>query len=162
MSNVQIPSLSDQEMDDGIIQARNSDRKRFPKLLHKQGDVFNKVFNFMMHDSYMQPHLHPGSEKIEHIYLIKGRIAALFFDDAGEVKQCAILETGSTELIVVPAFTWHTYVMLTDYAVTYETMVGVYKQETWKEFANWAPREDSLESPDYLALLKRVVPKLTL
>jgi cupin fold WbuC family metalloprotein len=162
MSNVQIPSLSDQEMDDGIIQARNSDRKRFPKLLHKQGDEFNKVFNFMMHDSYMQPHLHPGSEKIEHIYLIKGRIAALFFDDAGEVKQCAILETGSTELIVVPAFTWHTYVMLTDYAVTYETMVGVYKQETWKEFANWAPREDSLESPDYLALLKRVVPKLTL
>jgi cupin fold WbuC family metalloprotein len=162
MSNVQIPPLSDQEMGDGIIQARNSDRKRFPKLLHKQGDVFNKVFNFMMHDSYMQPHLHPGSEKIEHIYLIKGRIAALFFDDAGEVKQCAILETGSTELIVVPAFTWHTYVMLTDYAVTYETMVGVYKQETWKEFANWAPREDSLESPDYLALLKRVVPKLTL
>jgi cupin fold WbuC family metalloprotein len=162
MSNEQIPSLSDKEMVDGIIQARNSDRKRFPKLLHKQGDVFNKVFNFMMHDSYMQPHLHPGSEKIEHIYLIKGRIAALFFDDAGEVKQCAILETGSTELIVVPAFTWHTYVMLTDYAVTYETMVGVYKQETWKEFANWAPREDSLESPDYLALLKRVVPKLTL
>jgi cupin fold WbuC family metalloprotein len=162
MSNEQIPSLSDKEMVDGIIKARNSDRKRFPKLLHKQGDVFNKVFNFMMHDSYMQPHLHPGSEKIEHIYLIKGRIAALFFDDAGEVKQCAILETGSTELIVVPAFTWHTYVMLTDYAVTYETMVGVYKQETWKEFANWAPREDSLESPDYLALLKRVVPKLTL
>jgi cupin fold WbuC family metalloprotein len=161
MSNEQIPSLSDKEMVDGIIQASNSDRKRFPKLLHKQGDVFNKVFNFMMHDSYMQPHLHPGSEKIEHIYLIKGRIAALFFDDAGEVKQCAILETGSTELIVVPAFTWHTYVMLTDYAVTYETMMGVYKPETWKEFAKWAPREDSLESPDYLALLKREVPKLT-
>ena len=162
MSNVQIPPLSDQEMDDGIIKARNSDRKRFPKLLHKQGDEFNKVFNFMMHDSYMQPHLHYGAQKIEHIYLIKGRIAALFFDDAGEVKQCAILETGGAELIVVPAFTWHTYVMLTDYAVTYETMVGVYKPETWKEFAKWAPREDSLESPDYLALLKRVVPNLTL
>ena len=161
MSDVQIPPLSDQEMDDGIIQARNSDRKRFPKLLHKQGDEFNKVFNFMMHDSYMQPHLHYGAQKIEHIYLIKGRIAALFFDDAGEVKQCAILETGGAELIVVPAFTWHTYVMLTDYAVTYETMVGVYKPETWKEFAKWAPREDSLESPDYLALLKREVSKLT-
>ena len=161
MSNVQIPPLSDQEMDDGIIQARNSDRKRFPKLLHKQGDEFNKVFNFMMHDSYMQPHLHYGAQKIEHIYLIKGRIAALFFDDAGEVKQCAILETGGAELIVVPAFTWHTYVMLTDYAVTYETMMGVYKPETWKEFAKWAPREDSLESPDYLALLKREVSKLT-
>jgi cupin fold WbuC family metalloprotein len=161
MSNVQIPPLSDQEMDDGIIKARNSDRKRFPKLLHKQGDEFNKVFNFMMHDSYMQPHLHYGAQKIEHIYLIKGRIAALFFDDAGEVKQCAILETGGAELIVVPAFTWHTYVMLTDYAVTYETMVGVYKPETWKEFAKWAPREDSLESPDYLALLKREVSKLT-
>ena len=162
MSNVQIPPLSDQEMDDGIIQARNSDRKRSPKLLHKKGDEFNEVFNFMMHDSYMQPHLHPGAEKIEHIYLIKGRIAALFFDDVGEVKQCSILETGGVELIVVPAFTWHTYIMLTDYAVTYETMMGVYKPETWKEFAKWAPREDSLESPDYLSLLKRVVPNLTL
>jgi cupin fold WbuC family metalloprotein len=161
MSDVQIPPLSDQEMDDGIIQARNSDRKRSPKLLHKQGDEFNEVFNFMMHDSYMQPHLHAGAEKIEHIYLIKGRIAALFFDDAGEVKQCVILETGGTELIVVPAFTWHTYVMLTDYVVTYETMMGVYKPETWKEFAKWAPREDSLESLDYLALLKREVSKGT-
>jgi cupin fold WbuC family metalloprotein len=160
MSDVQIPPLSDQEMDGGIIQARNSDRKRFPKILHKQGDEFNKVFNFMMQDSYMQPHLHPGAEKIEHIYLIKGRIAALFFDDAGEVKQCAILETGGKELILVPAFTWHTYVMLTDYAVTYETMMGVYKPETWKELAKWAPREDSLESPGYLALLKREVSRL--
>jgi cupin fold WbuC family metalloprotein len=161
MSNVQIPPLSDQEIDEGIIQARNSDRNRSPKLLHKQGDEFNEVFNFMMHDSYMQPHLHPGAEKIEHIYLINGRIAALFFDDVGEVKQCSILETGGTELIVVPAFTWHTYVILTDFAVTYETMMGVYKPETWKKFANWAPREDFLESSDYLAFLRREVSKLT-
>lgn len=155
MKNTQVPQLSKQEMSDGIRQAGSSDRRRFPKLLHKQGDEFNAVFNFIMHDSYMQPHLHPGDEKIEHIYLIEGRVAALFFDDKGNIEKCTVLESGGIELIVVPPFTWHTYVMLTDHAVTYETMMGVYKPETWKKFAGWAPHEGSLESIEYLDLLRQ-------
>ena len=105
----------------------------------------------------MQPHLHPGDEKIEKIYLIRGRIAALFFDEQGSVRECAVLEEGGETLIEVPAFTWHTYVMLSEYAIIYETMMGVYEPGTWKKFADWAPPENSSESLRYLNFLKSAV-----
>ena len=154
MLDYKIPELSEQEIQDCLKLAVSSEKRRYPKLLHSAGDEFNCVFNFMMQNSYMQPHLHPGEEKIEKIHLIRGKVAALFFDDQGMVKKCTVLEKGGIELIEVPAFTWHTYVMLTDYALTYETMMGVYDPETWKKFAEWAPQEGGIECLRYLDLLK--------
>jgi cupin fold WbuC family metalloprotein len=149
-----IAELSQQDKNKGIALAANSARRRHPKLLHKPGAEFNRVFNFMMHDSYMQPHLHPGEEKVEKIYLVEGKIAALFFDEQGAIKERTLLEKGGIELIEVPAFTWHTYVMLSEHAITYETMMGVYEPSTWKHFAPWAPPEDAPESSTYLNALK--------
>ncbi len=154
MPDNKIPALSEREIQDCLKLADSSEKRRYPKLLHSPGDEFNCVFNFMMRDSYMQPHLHPGEEKIEKIHLIRGKVAALFFDDQGAVKNCTVLEKGGIELIEVPAFTWHTYVMLTDYVVTYETMMGVYEPKNWKKFAEWAPQEGTMECPKYLDLLK--------
>lgn len=159
MENVQIPQLSEKEIQEGLVQANSLARHRHPKILHNPGDEFNRVINFMMEDSYMQPHLHPGVEKIEKIYLIGGRLATLFFDDSGSVKECTILEKGGIEMIEVPAFTWHTYVMLSDFAITYETMMGKYEPKTWKEFAEFAPTENSSESIVYLSVLKEEATK---
>jgi len=154
MENAQIPQLSEQEIQEGLRQAKSSNRHRYPKILHNPGDEFNRVINFMMEDSYMQPHLHPGVEKIEKIYLMRGRLATIFFDDQGLVKDCFILEKPGKDMIEVPAFTWHTYVILSEYAITYETMMGKYEPKTWKEFAEYAPMEAALESDRYLSVLK--------
>lgn len=155
MKSTQIPKLTDQEKKDGIFEAQVSARRRYPKILHNPGEEFNRVINFMMGDSYMQTHLHPGVEKIEKIYLIEGKLAIFFFDDRGEVIRCTILETGGTEIIEVPAFTWHTYVILSEYAITYETMMGKYDPQTWKEFFTIAPPEGLPESIVYLNELKK-------
>ena len=152
--NSQIPVLPKHEADDCLRQAAESTRRRHPKLLHNLGDEFNRVVNFIMHDSYMQPHLHPGPEKIEKIYLMEGKMAVLFFDDLGAVTTVTILEHGQTEFIAVPAFTWHTYVALSGHAISYETMMGEYAPKTWKEFAQWAPPENAPESSAYLQSLK--------
>lgn len=156
MVHSEIPQLSEREIQDCLSLADASERRRYPKLLHRPGDEINRVFNFMMSDSYMQPHLHPGEEKIELIYLVRGIVAVLFFDDHGKVKKSTVLKKGGLERIKVPAFTWHTYVMLTDYAVTYETMKGVYEPITWKNFAGWAPKEGATESVGYLDSLKSI------
>ena len=154
MSDNKIPELSEQEIQYCLELADSSERRRYPKLLHSPGDEFNCVFNFMMQDSYMQPHLHPDVEKIEKIHLIRGKVATLFFDDQGIVKERSVLEKGGTEFIEVPAFTWHTYVILTNYAVTYETMMGVYEPKSWKRFADWAPQEGTIRCSRYRDLLK--------
>jgi cupin fold WbuC family metalloprotein len=156
MEDIKLPSLTEQEINEGIQKADATERRRYPKILHKQGDEFNEVVNFMMADSYMQPHLHPGAEKIEKIYLLKGRLAILYFDDVGAITKCTLLEKEGVRMISVPAFTWHTYVILSDYAITYETMMGKYDPQTWKNFFNFAPAENTHESLGYLLRLKEL------
>ena len=148
------PQLSEKEIKKYFDLSQNSERKRAPKILHKKGDYANKVFNFILSDSYMQPHLHPGKEKIENMYLFQGSFALIIFDDKGEVTESIILEKGKKEFIAVPAFTWHTYVMLTDKVIVYEEMDGVYDPSSWKEMASWAPSENSFQAPIYLEKLK--------
>lgn len=157
MSTVTIPAISEAEKQEGIRLADASMRRRHPRILHQPGAEFNEVFNFMMADSYMQPHLHPGDEKIEMIYLVQGKVAVLFFDDKGSVIKCTLLEKEGVDMIAVPAFTWHTYVMLSPSAITYETMMGRYDPQTWKDFFTIAPAENTPESVEYLALLKKEV-----
>lgn len=159
MSTVSIPAITEEEKKDGIQKADDSPRRRYPKILHQPGAEFNEVFNFMMGDSYMQPHLHPGDKKIEMIYLVQGKVAVLFFDDKGDVIKCTLLEKEGEDMIAVPAFTWHTYVMLSPSAITYETMMGKYDPQTWKDFFTIAPAENTPESISYLNLLKEEAAK---
>ena len=157
MSKEQIPDLSIAEMLLYFSEAEGSERKRFPKILHEQGDYNNKVINFILDQSYMMPHLHPGDEKIEKMFLIEGSFALIIFDNEGKVLEYSILKKGKRETIDVPAFTWHTYVMLTEKVVIYETMNGVYEPSTWKEMASWAPLENTPEAAHYLSFLKNKV-----
>ena len=154
MSTEALPQLSIKEVSDYFSKAEQSTRKRFPKILHNQGDFYNKVINFVLDDSYMQPHLHPGDEKIEKMYLLKGSFALIQFDVKGKITNTTILEKGARESINVPAFRWHTYVMLTKEVIVYETMEGVYEPSTWKVMAQWAPVENTQEAVEYLNFLK--------
>lgn len=152
-----IPMLPGSEISEYLIKAEASPRRRYPKILHEPGAEFNRVFNFNMHDTYMQPHMHPGEEKIEEIYVVQGKIAVIYFDDTGKITNITCLEKGKVEMIRVPAFQWHTYVMLTESAISYETMMGKYDPKTWKTMAAWAPVEGTKESFEYLKFLKNKV-----
>jgi len=153
---METPQLSKKEKEECLLKAKESSRHRYAKILHKPGDELNRAFNFLLPDSYMQPHHHPSEEKIENISVVEGKIAVFFFDEHGNVTESAILEQcGKTE-IDVPAFMWHTYTVLSDYAITYETMMGVYDPATWKNLPKWAPAENTPEAKGYLNFLKTV------
>jgi len=143
-----IPNLSETERVEGLRLANLSSRKRYAKILHQPGAYFNQVFNFIVRGSYMQPHQHPSAEKIEEIHIVEGKIKILFFDDAGAVTSKQQLGVDINR-VTVPAFTWHTYVVLTDFAITYETMNGIYTPVTWKRFAQWSPSEVADNAPKY-------------
>lgn len=157
MNTEKIPDLSSDEIVQYFSVAKSSERRRSPKILHKQGDYHNRVFNFILADSYMHPHLHPSEEKVEKMYLLEGSFALITFDDDGEVTNTYVLAKGTRESIDVPAFTWHTYVMLTKEVIVFETMEGVYNPSTWKEMASWAPSENTPDAPAYLEMLKSKV-----
>jgi len=149
-----VPELFEEEIIQHFKVAEGSIRKRSHKILHEKGDYLNKVFNFILDDSYMHPHLHPGEEKIEKMHLIQGSFALVIFDEKGKVKETITLEKGKKDYIAVPAFTWHTYVMLTKKVIVFETMEGFYEPATWKEMAPWAPDENTAEAVPFLEMLK--------
>ena len=148
-----VPNISDKDIRYYFDLSNNSERRRSPKILHSKGDYLNKVFNFILSDSYMQPHLHPGNEKIEKMHLISGSFALVIFDDNGQVIETNILKD-KNNFVAVPSYTWHTYLMLTDQVIVYEEMDGVYDPYTWKEMASWAPKENTPEAKKYLEILK--------
>ena len=139
-----------------LPRALSTKRRRTAKVLHSPGDFNNRVFNYLANDTYMQPHCHPSEEKIEFIHLVQGKIAVLYFSKDGNLQQIISLEEPLHDFIKVPAHQFHTYVLLTETAVTYETMHGIYKPDTWKKFSDWAPSEDESGSSAYLASLKEL------
>ena len=149
--------LNNKLIKDSFIKANESSRKRYPLLIHEKGAYLNEVYNFICGDSYMQPHLHPGNEKIEIIKVISGEVAVIFFNDEGEVSKITILNADKNHTIEVPSFTWHTYIMISKEVITYETMHGVYHPETWKTFASWAPAENTIESKKFFDKLKKII-----
>lgn len=150
-----LPPLSADERAAAWRQAETSPRRRFAKILHLPGEMLNRVYNFMLRASYMQPHLHPGDEKIEIITLVEGCCTVLYFDEQGQITARFKLEKNGLETLAVPAYTWHTYVMESERVLTFETMRGVYHAETWKRLAEWAPGEGTAEAANYLDRLRK-------
>ena len=155
-SNI-IPVLKEKEIELNFLRAYESKRKRFPKIIHNKGDYNNKVFNFMLYETYMQPHLHPGKEKTEKMHLISGSFALLYFNDLGEVIKKQVLDLNGKSDVNVPPFTWHTYIMLSDSVIVYETMEGIYNEKTWKKMAPWAPLENTTEAKSFYSHLRKIV-----
>jgi cupin fold WbuC family metalloprotein len=153
------PNLSLVEIGKNLRMAADSPRRRHPKVLHRSGADLNQVVNFLMEDTYMQPHMHPSQEKVERMHLIQGACAVLFFSSTGSIKDAVVLQKYGVRYIEVPAFTWHTYVILSENAVIYETMMGRYDPATWKTFADWAPSENDFEADNYLRMLQSFVKK---
>lgn len=144
-----------EEKEKYLTAASKSNRRRTHKILHEQGAYDNEVFNIMMSNSYMTPHMHPGDEKVEYIYLIEGLLDMLLFSEDGSIiSRQSLNPKGKICSFVVPSFTWHGYVVTSDYAITFETMQGVYSEETWKTLAPWAPKESSADAQEYLLALK--------
>jgi cupin fold WbuC family metalloprotein len=155
--NIRIPIISNRSLQKYYKEALNSQRQRACKVLHKKGARFNKVFNFLCLDTYMHPHLHPGLEKEEIIHCLKGELAVIFFNNLGDLETIKILKKNMS--IIVPPYKWHTYVVLSKFVVTYETMPGVYDISSWKKLSRWSPKEDSIKAKDYLTRLRTKVLK---
>tara|TARA_B110000503_G_C6999845_1_gene351056 strand:+ start:17 stop:502 length:486 start_codon:yes stop_codon:yes gene_type:complete len=155
-----IPKISVEDIKYHFDISCKSERSRSPKIVHSKGDYVNKVFNFILFESYMQPHQHPGPEKIEKMHLIQGSFALIFFDNIGKIAKIHILEEDKNKFISVPAFTWHTYVMLSDEVIIYEEMDGFYNPNTWKKMASWAPKENTREAIIYLKELREKISAL--
>ena len=126
-----------------IKEAKVSSRLRANSNIHAElNEPVQRLFIAMEPGSYVRPHCHLEKEKWEFFMVVRGKLAALFFDKRGEVRQRIILEPlADVAGFEIPPNTWHTILALESGSVFVEVKQGPYMPLTDKDFAAWAPKE---------------------
>lgn len=126
-------------IDDLVARARRAPRRRLNLNLHPQlADPIQRLLNAGEPDTYIRPHRH-RTDRWELITTLRGRVDALFFDDAGRLTARHALLPGSS--VEVPGGIWHGFVFVETGTVALEVKPGPYDAALDKEFAAWAPAE---------------------
>lgn len=141
-------------------EAEGLPRRRKNLNLHQsENDPTQKLFNAMQTDSYVRPHRHPEPEKTELILAVRGGFAALVFDAQGVVTERIEFASGGEVLgIEIRPDTWHTVIALEDGSVFFEVKQGPYAPLSDKDFAGWAPAENTPDTEKYMQWLRQAGP----
>lgn len=153
--------FSKKYLNDLISEAKRSSRKRQHRNIHSSfDDRCQRLMNAIGTDSYIAPHRHQIDPKSECLIAAKGLFAAIIFSDDGVVKQ--IVCFGSEKYknvnlgLELPSGTWHTVLALKDGSILFEVKEGPFDSSRAKEYAPWAPPEETIESQDYLCQLREL------
>jgi cupin fold WbuC family metalloprotein len=139
MTETTLQLLDVRMIDELVARARNAPRRRQNLNLHPQlDDPIQRFLNAGEPGTYVRPHRHRAAYW-ELVTVLRGRVDALLFDDAGAVIQRHIMLPGSG--IEIPGATWHSFVFVETGTVALEVKPGPYDAQRDKEFATWAPTE---------------------
>ncbi len=147
-----IKIINDKLLSELSAEAQKRERKRVNYNFHPTyDDPINRMLNAFEPGTYVQPHKHENPDKREVFLLLKGKLAMVFFDDAGEITEHVILSHSEGNYAVeIPPKVWHTVVSLEKGTVVYEIKDGPYVQAIDKNFAAWAPKEGESACSEYL------------
>jgi len=132
--------------------ASASPRKRAGIMLNHPEADRQIMLNFFLKDSYLRPHRHNRPEQNGTITALLGNFSVLFFSDDGSIIENKKIK--DSETVKIDSGVWHSVICLSDDGLLFETNGGVYDAATDKEFAPWAPEEDSPEGAEYLKKLR--------
>ncbi len=156
-----VVDLSSLLLDDLVTKAGDSVRKRQHCNVHSsQDDPVQRLFNAIELNSYIRPHRHSQDPKTETLIGIRGAFTFITFDDFGEIIR--MIEFGAqgggkpviSAGVEVPPEIWHTIVANEPGSVLFEVKAGPFYSSKAKEWAPWAPSEDSEARHAYLASLR--------
>jgi cupin fold WbuC family metalloprotein len=134
------------------LQAKKSLRKRQNYNFHETLDAkLQRMLNAIEPSTYVRPHKHENPDKVESFVILKGRVLIVEFDDSGSIESTAVLSfTDGVYGVEIPPRTWHTIISLESGTVVYEIKEGPYSPLNDKDFASWAPEENSSDCDLYI------------
>lgn len=134
-------------------------RRKNLNLHHSSEDPVQKLFNAVQADSYVRPHRHPELAKTELFIAVRGRFAALIFDDTGSVTEwIEFSPEGEILGAEIKPNTWHTVIALEDGSVFFEVKQDPYAPLSDKDFSSWAPEENAVAVNEFMNLLHHARP----
>ena len=132
-------------------QARKAPRLRVNYNFHKSmEDNPHRFLNVIAKNSYIRPHGHLSVPKDESFILLSGELVYCIFNDDVNIVQAEKLDGKQCIGVDISAGEWHNLICLSETCVCYEVKPGPYQKLTDKDFASWAPAENTPEAPVYL------------
>jgi len=113
-------------------------------LHHSVEHPVQEMLIVMHHDTYWQPHRHPG-DLCESYAVVEGSLRVFFFDDGGTVTRAIDLAppgSGQPFLYRLSSALWHMPISTSPVSVYHEVRQGPYDRDRDVEFAPWAPAGD--------------------
>lgn len=152
------PQIIDTAFLDALSQqAQQSPRKRKNYNFHAdENDASHRLLNGLEPNTYIVPHRHLAADKDESIFFVRGKIGAIFFDEAGNITATTVMSAqGPAFGLNIPAGTFHTLIALAPESLFFEAKAGPYAPLLPEERAPWAPLEGEKAAMTYLAELSR-------
>ena len=148
-------------IDEKTKHANDNERRREIHAFHDRDEaILHRMLNAIKPKSYIVPHRHLRDPKEETIIILKGSLGCVCFNDDGSIIQdsvCYLSPKSSQIGVDLRAGVWHTIFALEPDTAVFEVKSGPYTKSIDKEFATWAPSENSEESLAYLAKLEDLV-----
>ena len=125
-----------------------SPRRRMNHNFHEgPGDNPHRMLNVLLRGTYVRPHRHVTPAKSEAFLPLTGRVGIVCFDDNGVTTGQFLLDAaGPVRGIDLAPGVWHTVVALSAVTVCYEVKPGPWEPASDKDFAAWAPAEQTPEA----------------
>ena len=109
---------------------------------HEPEDAVQRMVNALSPTTYIRPHHHTGTGRMEVCIALTGAAEVLIFDDAGELLERRTIRPGSALVgVEIPPGVIHTLIALQPHTTIYEIHQGPYDAATHKQPAPWAPSE---------------------
>ena len=156
--------VSQSTLDDLVAGAKRSDRHRLNLNLHVSPDeVCQRFFNAMEPETYVRPNRQLSPPKRKLLVGIRGRFAAVIFNDVGDIEQSYIFGAGSDVncAVEVPAGVWNSIVCLESGSILLEVKSGPFNPDEPPELAPWSPEAETLQSVQFLERLKHVLTEIS-
>lgn len=157
---MKIPLFIDQALLDTLsLEAKLSPRRRKNRNFHdSDADLAHRLLNAIEPGSYVVPHRHLDPSKDETMIVLRGKLGVLFFDDAGQLTQSAVLAADGTRCgVTIPHGVYHTVFACQPGTVFFEAKAGPYLPLGAAERAPWAPDEAAPEAEAYARSLRELL-----
>src|SRR3989339_1744874 len=132
--------------------AKVSERGRFIFRIHDSLKAEQHLMiNAISTENYVRPHKHNELEKTESFRLLKGKASVVMFDDDGKVNKVVKLSEVGKNIVTIRPNIWHTIISDEPFVIleSKRQAKGGYIAETDKEFASWAPEENTDDGKEY-------------
>lgn len=140
-------------------QAATSPRLRMNLNYHEDlNDTLQRLLNAMQPGTYIRPHKHDNPDKREMFIILQGKAAVIEFDNNGQITDYCLLSNkeGLYGIEIAPKI-FHTVIALEKNTVMLEIKDGPYSPLNDKDFATWAPKENTADVIPFLQeLLKKI------